>query len=156
MWSNDNSAIFLANDSVGLITSGLWRIDAKTGAGVTLIQGSTGGGLNFVGWPRQAPDGRLLYFFGQSAAFPDNGYWPVAMVISAADGVTGRAQLRTDSYIVGEALWSSDAAMAVVNDISGVVGGGAFPWRGPLRLLKTDNTPAITLADSGHNLRWGR
>jgi hypothetical protein len=156
-WSHDGSAVFLANDTVGLLSPGLWQIDANSGAGVTLIPGTVGSTFTFVGWPKHAPDGRLLYFFGQSAAVPESGYWPLRLYASAADGVSGRAQLRTDSYILGEALWSPDAGLAVINDISAVAGSGSgYPWIGPLRLLRADNSPAVTLAGGGRNLRWGQ
>ena len=154
-WSSDGLSIFLANDSVGLLSPGLWRIDAGTGVGATLIGGDDGSGtLNFVGWPKQGPDGRLLYFFGQTATFPERGTWPTSMVVSDADGVTGRTPLRSDSYIAAEALWAPDASLAVISDFS--VLSSAFPPIGPLRLLRADAGPAVTLADQGRNLRWGR
>jgi Tol biopolymer transport system component len=153
-WSNDGSAIFLANDSVGLVSPGLWRIDANTGAGATLITGDDAGTLSFVGWPKQAPDGRLLYFFSQTTTFPERGTWPTSMYVAEADGVTGRTQLRTDSYIASEALWAPDASLAVIADTSEL--STAYPPVGPLRLLRADGSGALPLADAGRNLRWGR
>jgi hypothetical protein len=152
-WSNDGASIFLANDSVGMVTPGLWRIDVDSGQGVTLMGGSQTGTLIFAGWPKQAPDGRLLYFYGETATFPESGSWPTTMTVSEADGVTGRTPLRSDSYIPAEVLWWRDGSLAVISDASEP--SNVYPPLGPLRLLRADGSPAVTLTDQGRNLRWG-
>jgi hypothetical protein len=153
-WSNDGTSIFLANDSVGIVSPGLWRIDADSGQGVTLVGGSqTDSPLIFVGWPKQAPDGRLLYFYGETATFPERGTWPTTMTVSQADGVTGRTPLRSDSYIPAEVLWWHDGSLAVISDASEI--SNVYPPLGPLRLLWADGSPAVTMTDQGRNLRWG-
>ena len=153
-WSNDSAGLFVANDSIGLLTPGLWRIDAATGEGTTLINGGDGAStLSFAGWPKPAPDGRLLFFFGQTETFPDRGAWPTTMVAAEADGVTNRTALRSDSYIPAEVLWAPDGRLAVISDVSEL--SDVYPPLGPLRVLPTDGGPALTLADHGRNLRWG-
>ena len=38
------------------------------------------------------------------------------MYRSQSDGVTDQTQLRTDAYVIGEALWASDGSGAVIVD----------------------------------------
>ena len=154
-WSIDGNSIYYSSPSVGLISAGLWRADANTGQSTTLIQGQVNESFTLVGHAQQARDGRLYYFLARTNAFPE-GYTPLTMYSSDADGVSNQVQLRSDAYIFLEALWSPDGNGAVVVDSTEAVNSGSFVTSGPLLYLKSDGSAAVPLIDNAYALRWGR
>jgi hypothetical protein len=80
----------------------------------------------------------------------------LSMYRSQSDGVTDQTQLRTDAYVVGEALWTSDASGAVIVDTQAALESGVYSPQGPLLYLKADGSPAIPLGADGRLLRWGK
>ncbi len=156
-WSLDGSAIFFANDYPGLIPSGLWRVDAASGQGSTLIVGANQAGtaFNLVSQVKQLSDQRLYYFMAQANALPDKQP-AVSMTSSAVDGVTDRKQLRTDSYVVGEALWDPNQTGAVIKDITGAPLDFSGGQSTQLIWLNVNNTVPLKLPAFGFNLRWGK
>jgi hypothetical protein len=155
-WSSDGQSIYFANPYFGMLSAGLWRADATTGQGATLIPGDPGddgiGPFNQPGFPFQAADGWLYYFFAQADLYPE-GDVALSMYRSAADGVTGQQDLRSDVYLIGEALWAWDGSGAVIVDYS--ASPAVYPRRGKLIFLKVDGSPAVQLAANGYTLRWG-
>ena len=154
-WSPDGSALFDANASLGFLSTGLWRVDAASGNVTTLLPSEAGGGnYNFADEPYLEPDGQLYYFFATAPApdgFADNA--PLQMVRSAADGVTGRTVLRSETFeTLNEALWAPDASFVITAKAptDQVYAGGVIelyyiePARGMLSLVPF-----------GQRLKWG-
>jgi WD40 repeat protein len=154
-WSPDGSALYDANASLGILSTGLWRVDAASGNVTTLIPSEAGGGsYNFADEPYLAPNGQLYYFFTTAPApdgFADNT--PLQMVRSAADGVTGRTILRPETFAtLNEALWASDASFVITAKApSDTVYAG-----GVIELYYTDGTNSmVPLVPFGQQLKWG-
>jgi hypothetical protein len=156
-WSLDSSAIFFANDYPGLIPAGLWRVDAASGLGSTLIEGAnqTGTAFNLVSQVKQLSDQRLYYFIAHANAMPDNQP-AVSMTSSTVDGNTDRKQLRTDSYVIGEALWDPNQTGAVIKDLTGAPLDFSGGQSTQLIWLNVNNTVPLKLPAFGFNLRWGK
>jgi hypothetical protein len=147
-WAADSGSILVASPFIGLIEPGLWRYDASTGSESVVINGSDAESVfNFVGWPLQVEGGKLYYFYTSVVGFPE-GDSPLLMLQSDADGLSNRTQLRSDSFIIREALWAEDASLALI------VQSQQGP-RGPLVLAKADGSPLLILANDAQQLRWG-
>ncbi len=151
-WAPDGSTVHIASPALGLIESGLWRMDPASGMVTTLIPSSDGLTYNFADAPLLGPDGQLYFFFSNLPTIPE-GHTPLNMVRSAPDGVTGRALLSDVIPSMNEALWASDASLAVVA-ISTL--GGDYEWQGgALMLYYPDGRPLLALGVAGQSLRWG-
>jgi len=155
-WTADSAALYSANPSLGMFTSGLWRVDAASGQVTTLLNGDAGGGnFNFPDEPFLAPDGQLYYFFANGPLDPDTGMMihpPLQMVRSAPDGVTNRVVLNAELFsLMNEALWAPDASFALVATapIDQVYTGGI------IEIIYTDGRASLPLLDFASNLRWG-
>jgi hypothetical protein len=153
-WSSDRSALYSANPTMGMFSSGLWHVDAATGGITTLIPSDAGGGtFNLPDEPYLAPDAQLYYFFANAPA-PDgfSSRAPLQIVRSAPDGVTGRTVLRPDTFeLMNEALWSPDAsfvivAFAPIQDV--YVGGQA-------EVTYLDGRPSVILTTFAQDMKWG-
>lgn len=154
-WSIDGTAIYYANDSVGLISAGLWRADATSGESVTLFEGVVDDVFTLVSHARQASDSRLYYFLTRTNGFP-TGYASLTMYSAGVDGISNQIQLRGDAYAIGEALWAPDGRGAVIVDVTAGVNSAPISFAGPLLYLKSDGGLPIDLTDDGHNLHWGK
>ena len=154
-WSPDGSALFDANSSLGFLSTGLWRVDAASGNVTTLLPSEAGGGnYNFADEPYLAPDGQLYFFFATAPApdgFADNA--PLQVVRSAADGVTGRAVLRPETFeTLNEALWAPDASFVITAKAptDQVYAGGV------IELYYIDAARGmLSLVPFGQRLKWG-
>lgn len=136
---------------LGLIESGLWRMDPASGMVTTLIPSSDGLTYNFANAPLLGPDGQLYFFFSNLPNIPE-GHTPLSMARSAPDGVTGRALLSDVIPSMNEALWASDASLAVV---AVSMPGGEYEWQGgALTLYYPDGRPPFSLGVQGQSLRW--
>jgi hypothetical protein len=79
---------------MGMFSSGMWRVDAATGAVTTLLPARHGDGtFNTPDEPYLAPDGQL-YFFLAGCRTEYNQRPPLQLVRSAPDGVTDRTVIR--------------------------------------------------------------
>ena len=116
-WSSDNTSVYAASPTMGMFSSGLWRVDAATGEVTTLLPGDAGGGnYNVADEAYLAPDGQLYFLFATVSA-PEGIITrsPLQAVRSASDGVTGRAPLSSETFpLLNEALWAPDASFLVV------------------------------------------
>jgi len=154
-WTADSSAFHAGNDSIGMYSPGLWRVDSANGNVSTLLPGDAGNGtFNFADAPYLAPDGQLYYFFANR---PNTDEFvsrvPIQLVRSAADGVTNRVVLRPETYEnMNEALWASDASFVIIADapIQEVYQGGAA------ELVYTDGQKSvIPLVPFAMKMKWG-
>jgi len=152
-WTLDGSAFYAASPAVGMFNSGLWKVDAASGAVTTLISSNYESSLfNYADEPYLAPDGRLYYFFlGAAAEF--NSRAPLQLVRSAPDGVTDRTTLRPETFeLMNEAFWAPDASFIIIAHapIAEVYQGGL------LQLYYTDGKKdMISLLPYGQQLKWG-
>ena len=149
-WTQDGSALFTGNPTIGMFNPGLWRVDATSGKVTTLL----GGESNFVDEPYLAPDNQLYFFYSNQLGTPEtSNRSPLQLVRSAADGVTNRTVLILDSFLLlNEALWAPDASLVIVATapIAEVYQGGL------IELYYTDGkTPMISLLPYGQQFRWG-
>jgi hypothetical protein len=134
--------------------SGLWRIDAATGAINTVIGADAGGGIyNLPDEPYLAPDGQLYYFFA-AAPSPDGFIQrgPLQITRSAIDGVTGRTVLLPDNFqLMNEALWAPDASFVIVAFApSDTVYSG-----GQAEVKYLDGRPSLILSAFAQDMKWG-
>jgi hypothetical protein len=153
-WSSDGSSIYSASPTMGMFSSGLWKVDPATGEVTTLIQGDAGGGnYNVADEAYLAPDGQLYFFFA-TVASPDGIITRSQLqpVRSAPDGVTGRTALSTEDFqLLNEALWAPDASFVVA----------AFaPTRevyqgGQAEMIYFDGRPRIVLTPFAQQMKWG-
>ena len=153
-WSTDSSSIYSASPTMGMFSSGLWRVDAATGEVTTLIQGDAGGGnYNVADEAYLAPNGQLYFFFA-TVASPDGIITRSQLqpVRSAPDGVTGRTVISTEDFqLLNEALWAPDASFVIA----------AFaPTRevyqgGQAEIIYFDGKPSVVLTPFAQQLKWG-
>ena len=123
---------------------------------------------HFVRAAQEGPDGLLYYFYGSADLPYSDTAGTLFMVRSAPDGVTDQHVLRSESYRnLGEVLWASDMSAAVI-----VQGSAGYdercprdgPVKGAIKLLPTDNKPALfigshptfAVAGWGCQLHWGQ
>jgi hypothetical protein len=153
-WSSDSSSIYSASPTMGMFSSGLWKVDAATGEVTTLIQGDAGGGnYNAADEPYLAPDGQL-YFFYAALTNPDAVFMrsQLQAVRSAPDGVSGRTAISTQDFqLLNEALWAPDASFVIA----------AFaPTReiyqgGQAEVIYVDGRPNVVLTPFAQQMKWG-
>lgn len=115
-WSQDGTSLYVANPAMGILTSGLWRVDAASGVITTLLPTDAGNGkFNLADEPYLASDGQLYYFYMNGTdmdGFSDAA--PLQIVRSAPDGVTGRTVLRPETFeALTEALWAPDGSFVI-------------------------------------------
>jgi hypothetical protein len=150
-WSSDSSSVYAANPSMGMFSSGLWKVDAATGDVATLIPGDAGGGsYNGADEAYLAPDGQL-YFFYATFTIPD-ARSPLQLVRSASDGVTGRTVLSNQNFqLLNEALWAPDASFVIV----AFAPSQEVYQGGQAEIVYLDGRPNIVLAPAAQQMKWG-
>lgn len=153
VWSPDGSFVLVANPWLSLSDSGLWRFDAAPGTGETLIPTtSPENTLNFVGWPALLADGALRYFYTSTAEFPLSEP-PLTLVQSTLENLADRTQLRAESWVLYEALWSPDGSLVVA--VEPYAAEAVALAEGPVILIDTAGAPVRPLLPAGFNLQWG-
>jgi hypothetical protein len=153
-WSLDSSSIYWAFSYPGMLAAGMWRADAPSWVATTLIHGESEGGWMLPGSPQQLSDGKLYYFFATTDIYPDQPS-PLTMTRSEPDGVTGVTALRTDAFLMYDALWDPNGSGAVIMNQDGA-DSSSFPFVAPLLWLPTDGSPPVSLPRQGRLLRWGK
>jgi dipeptidyl aminopeptidase/acylaminoacyl peptidase len=116
-WTADSSSFYSVASQVdsSYKFGELWRVDT-TSASVTTMLSMGDGTINLPEEPYLGPDGLLYFFLGSYGV--DSGFFdaPVLeMVRASPNGVTGRAVLRSENFVLmKEALWAPDASFVIV------------------------------------------
>jgi hypothetical protein len=150
-WSADSSSFYAANPSMGMFSSGLWKVDAATGEVTTLIPGDAGGGsYNAADEAYLAPDGQLYFFFATFTS-PD-ARPPLQLVRSAPDGVIERAVVSEEDFqLLNEALWAPDASF-----VATVLASSPELYQGgQAEIVYLDGRPKVVLAPFAQQMKWG-
>jgi len=153
-WNTDSSTLFAANPSMGMFSSGLWRINAANGQVSTLLPGDAGNGtFNFADEPFYAPDGQLYFFFANLPTTQEFvSHPPLQLVRAAADGVSGRTLLSPDTFtLMNEALWSPDASFVIV----AIAPSDQIYEGGRAEIVYTDGRPRVVLVSFAKEMKWG-
>jgi Periplasmic component of the Tol biopolymer transport system len=147
-WSADSSSVYgIASEHDYAFPHGaLWKVDAATGVVTTLISlVAKDGTLNFLYKPFPAPDGQLYYFFlNYPEPSGDFGRPPLQLVRAAADGVTNRTVLRSETFKDNEALWAPDASFVIMTSDEGQA-----------EIVYFDGRPNVVLTPSAQSMKWG-
>jgi hypothetical protein len=152
-WSTDSASIYAANPTMGMFSSGLWKVDATTGEVTTLIQGDAGGSYNLADEAYLAPDGQLYFLFATVDA-PEGIVTraPLQLVRSAPDGVTGRTVLSSeDFHLLNEALWAPDASFLV----AAIAPSEESYQGGQAKIVYVDGRPSVVLVPFAQQMKWG-
>lgn len=153
-WSPDSRSLVIASPYLGMIESGLWRVDTATGAKSELIPTtSEDDTLNFAGWPLMLPGGELRYFYNNTPEFPE-GDTPLLMVQSGSDGATGRTILRPETWLNYDVLWAADGSLAVTVQPDPAAA-ASWPRIGPILVIPAAEDPVIPLGVDGYSIQWG-
>jgi Tol biopolymer transport system component len=155
-WTQDSLSFYAANPTVGMLSPGLWRVDAASGNVTTLLPTETGdGNYNLADKPYLAPDSQLYYFFLESKTVIDGTgpRAPLQLVRSAPDGVTDRTVLRPDTFeLMNEALWAPDASFVIVAKAPS----DSVSADSVVELYYTDRQKSmVPLAIIGRQMKWG-
>ena len=149
-WARESNSVLVASPYIGLIEPGLWRYEAENGEQTELLGVTDEGMFQFAGWPLEVADGSLRYFYTSSTEIPANDL-PLFMMRSDADGVTGRVQMRPDSFSnIGEVLWAEDGSLALIVQLT-----TAGDANGSVLLAFSDERQLQILIPSAHSLHWG-
>jgi len=153
-WSPDSRSIVIASPFLGIVDSGLWRIDTTTGIETELIPAtSPDDTLNFAGWPVVLENGDIRYFYTNTPSFP-SGEVSLLLVNSASDGVSNRTILRPEPWLNYEVLWAEDGSLAAaVQPVTGEIAG--WPRTGPIVVIPPSEDPVIPIGINGYHLQWG-
>lgn len=153
-WAADSSTLYSANPSMGMFSSGLWRIDAASGQVTTLIPGDAGNGtFNFPDDPFLDPNGQLYFFFSNQPAGDDFiSRPPLQLVRAASDGVNGRTVLLSDIFDkMNESLWSPDGSFVIV-----ALAQNDQMWQGgAAEIVYVDGSPRVALVPFAQEMKWG-
>ena len=152
VWTPDSAGLYSASPYVGMISSGLWHINAADGKVTTLLPSQASDGTyNFADAPIVGPDGQLYFFYSNLKEIP-TGHTPLQLVRCGLDGVTGRTVLKDTTFqMMNEALWAPDASFVIEADapVQDVFQGGVPA------IIYLDNKPEIQLAEYAQLMKWG-
>jgi len=155
IWTLDSMSLYDAYPTLGMLSPGLWKVDATSGNVTTLLPSEAGdGNYNLADEPYLAPDGQLYYFFANAldtVALSDKA--PLQIVRSAPDGVTGRVVLRPETFeTLNEALWAPDGSFVIVAKTpTDSTNAGSI-----VELYYTDSAKdMVSLPSVGYQLQWG-
>ena len=152
-WAPDSSAYYAASPYLGMISPGLWRINADGTVNALVSFDDANGPIGFAQAPILSPDNQLYYFFNTQSNVEDvASRVPLYMVRSASDGVTNRTNLiPTPFENVNEILWAPDATFAVlaIAPVENIYQGGKA------EIHYTDGRPAVSLVSFAQKMRWG-
>ena len=152
-WAPDGNAYYAASPYLGMITPGLWRINADGTVNDLITNDYSGDTFEFAQSPIVGPDGMLYYFYNK-ASNPEelSGHLTLYMVRSATDGVSGRTNIfPTPIENLNEVLWAPDASFAIlaVAPVKDIYRGGQTT------IQYTDGRPSVELVSFAQDMSWG-
>jgi len=152
-WASDSSAFYAASPFLGMISPGLWHLNADGTVNDLITSDYSGTTFEFAQSPIIGPDGQL-YFFYNSRASADGiaDRVPLFMVRSAPDGVTGRTNLNPAPIEkINEIIWAPDATFAIVATapVENIYQGGKAD------IDYTDGRPLVPLVPFAQYMSWG-
>jgi Tol biopolymer transport system component len=151
-WTPDGSAYYAASPYLGMISPGLWRINAD-GKVDTLLDGEFPGPLEFAQAPILGPDGQLYFFHNSLPQAEDMlNRMPLYMVRSGTDGVSGRTNLYPEPFEnINEILWAPDTSFAIlaIAPVENIFQGGKA------EIYYTDGSSSVSLVPFAQDMRWG-
>jgi hypothetical protein len=161
-WTPDSASIYYASPFFGMFMAGLWRASAADGSVVTLIQGDAQDGAFYMPGFVHAAGDALYYFYSRADAFPE-GQAKLTPVRATTADPAAPTPLRSDAWLLGEALWAPDGSGVVILNLETTApttgaqaAEGITPTLGQLLYLKSDNSPALPLPGAGRMLHWGK
>lgn len=154
-WSPDSASIYYASPYFGMFIAGLWRASAADGSVVTLIRGDSENGSFYMPGFAQPLGDALYFFYARSDAFPEGQVKLTPVRAAPASDLSAAVPLRSDAWLVGEALWAPDGSGVAIVNLE-AASGGQTGMLGQLVYLKYGDSPAVTLPGGGHALRWGK
>lgn len=147
-WSPDGSSYYgvASEHDFSFPHGALWKVDAATGAVLTLIPlVSKDGSLNLPYKPFPAPDGHLYYFFLNYPEPAGEFDRPsLQLVRSGLDGISDRSVVLPETFKVNEALWAPDAIFVVVSLDDGTT-----------EVVYPDGRPRVELVGFARHMKWG-
>ncbi|MFN8427336.1 MAG: hypothetical protein U0X87_13905 [Anaerolineales bacterium] len=152
-WTPDSSTLYSASSTIGMIQSGMWRVDASNGLVTTLLASNYETSVYLYAYePYLAPDGQL-YFFFHTANTEFNARTPLQIVRSSPNDVANRTVLLPETFqLMNEALWAPDASFV----ITAIAPSDQIYQGGSLELFYTHAEAGfLTLAPFGQQLKWG-
>jgi hypothetical protein len=153
-WSPDGTEVIISNESLGLLTPGMWQLSAASGEGRTLVQGYSPDIDTYylVSFARKLTDGNIYGFFSAYVSFPETPI-PLQLTRFASDG--SATPIGNESYLPADALWSPDDSGVIVVDL-GANPQAEWPYRGPLVWVPIDGSLSVRLEVVGRSPRWGK
>ncbi len=133
----DNTHIYLTDAVDENYNHGVWHVNPLLGNMENIAPEGEGGSYT---WPKQSPFGRLYYFY---AAEEEQVY---GLYSSHTVELEKKTPLLEGKYVLGEALWSNDAYLVVIQDKTSHT----------IKILRTDSNPVIELPFNGDHFQWGR
>ncbi|MBI4732696.1 MAG: hypothetical protein HY781_11360 [Chloroflexi bacterium] len=150
-WTPDSSAVYVASPYLGMISSGMWRFNLDGSVNEILPMQNADTTFNYADAPWFAPDGQLYFFYGSTPDYPD-GNVPLALVRSAADGITGRTQILADAFVDYNAItWAPDGSLFIVTRPPT----GELFGAGPATVYFLDGRPPVQILLVSEDLHWG-
>ncbi len=133
----DNIHIYMADDVDANHNPGLWQINPAMGSFKALTFDNESG---IYAWPKQSPFGRLFYFYTEP------GKATYGLYSSQPMALENKTLIGEKEVQVGEALWSEDAYLVVVQDTADQ----------SIKILKTDGSPTSILPFNGSHFIWSK
>jgi Tol biopolymer transport system component len=150
-WVPDGSAVYVASPDLGLVSSGIWRVNLDGSVNEIMPTQNPDTTFNYADAPWFAPDGQMYFFYGTTPDYP-NGNVPLTLVRSAMDGVTGRTPVLTDTFVdYTDITWAPDGSLFIVTRPPA----GELFGAGPATVYFVDGRPPVQILLVAEDLHWG-
>ncbi len=132
----DNLHIYMTDNSNGGYIPGVWQVNPNMGNFKSLTFDDDQG---TYAWLKQSPFGRLFYFYNES------GSDSLGLYSSHPIDMETKTRLLVGEFTIGDALWSDDAYIVVIQDTTS----------NTMKILRTDDNPPSELPFNGSHFIWG-